>query len=347
MPKTIFLKVFYTFIIIGISLFSYSQTDTTLLTPSIHPASPTIVKEDPKPVNMTIKSFPDDDESMNVIRYPHQFKPKRLAASVSFEGALIAFSFKGLNDWWYDKFDRSKFHFANDGQEWMQLDKIGRAVTTTSISSYCYYSLRWSGVKHRKALFIGCAVGLGYTTTLEVLNGYRSGLGFSVPDLLANVAGTSFYLTQQLLWRQSYIKIKLSYHPTPLARYAPEELGKSAMGRFYKDYNGQTYWLSFGSSLFVKRKSTFPRWVCVSLGYGADGMLDAYSNPTHNKKGEALPSFDRYRRYFLSLDVDFTNIKTKSRLLRFFLWALNGLKLPLPTLEYNSKGQFKFHTLYF
>ncbi len=280
-------------------------------------------------------------------KYPQNIKTGRLATTITLEGSLFVASLVGLNDLWYSKYSRSKFHLFNDSHEWLQMDKIGHAYTASAISSFCYQSFRWSGVKPNTSLIYGCAVGLGYMTTIEVLDGYSSGWGFSVSDMTANIAGTSFFLAQQLLWQHQYMKLKFSYHPSVYAQYRPEALGDNASQRILKDYNGQTYWLSLGSSIFLPKKANFPRWLCISFGYGADAMLGGFSNPEVNEKGTHLPDYERYRQYYLSLDVDFTMIKTKSKFLRMVFMAVNALKVPFPTLEYNSKGQFKFHYLYF
>ncbi|MEI6122861.1 MAG: DUF2279 domain-containing protein [Bacteroidota bacterium] len=284
---------------------------------------------------------------MNLIKYPDKIKKGRLTAALTVEASLYAATIFGLNDLWYKKYDRSAFHFFNDGKEWQQMDKIGHAMTASTISSFCYYSYRWSGVKHKPALLYGCAVGLSYMTAIEILDGYSEGWGFSVPDMIANIAGTSFFLTQQLLWKRQYMKMKISYHPTQFAQYRPNELGANGVQRFLKDYNGQTHWLSVGSSLFVPKKSKFPRWICISFGYGAEGMLGGFSNPTINDKGQPLPTFERYRQFYLSFDVDFSTIKTKSKFVRLLLLAVNAIKIPFPALEYNTKGEFKFHYMYF
>jgi len=52
----------------------------------------------------------------------------------------------------------------------------------------------------------------------------------------------------------------------------------------------------------MKKESRFPKWLNVAVGYGAEGMVGSYYNPSN------LPHFDRYRQYYLSLDIDFTRI---------------------------------------
>lgn len=284
---------------------------------------------------------------VNIINYPNKLKKGRLIAVTSLQASLYASTMLGLNELWYKKYQSSNFHLFNDGAEWLQMDKIAHATSASTISSICYYTYRWAGIKHRPALFYGCAVGLSYMTAIEILDGYSTGWGFSVPDMLANIAGTSFFFTQQYFWEKQYIKMKFSYHPTRYAYFRPELLGDNGFQKILKDYNGMTHWMSLGSSLFVRKTSNFPRWLCVSIGYGAEGMTGGFYNPDYNESGAAIPQFQRYRKFFLSFDVDFSKIKTKSRYVKLLLQALNIIKVPFPTLEYNTKGQFKFHYLYF
>ena len=103
-----------------------------------------------------------------------------------------------------------------------------------------------------------------------------------------------------------------------------------------KDYNGMTFWLSGNISSFLPDKSKFPKWINISIGYGAEGMTSANSS-----------MFERYRQFYLSMDVDLTRIKTRSKFLRGLFTVVNFIKVPFPALEFNTLGQVKFHYLYF
>jgi hypothetical protein len=89
-----------------------------------------------------------------------------------------------------------------------------------------------------------------------------------------------------------------------------------------------------------------PKWLCISGGYGANGMYGEFENIT-NYNGVDIPYTRRYRQYLLSLDIDWTRIKTNSKFLRVVLKGLTFVKLPFPAIEYNSKGQFKGYWLYY
>jgi hypothetical protein len=159
-------------------------------------------------------------------------------------------------------------------------------------------------------------------------------------DILANASRTGLLIGQELLWNEQRISLKYSFHQTKFAKIRPNTLGDTFIQQALKDYNGQTYWLSANIWSFAK-ESNFPKWLNVAFGYGAEGMLYGDSNPNNQF------SQDPYRQFYLSLDVDLTKIKTTSKFLKTVFSAINFIKISAPTLEYNSKGNFKFHFLYF
>jgi hypothetical protein len=60
-----------------------------------------------------------------------------------------------------------------------------------------------------------------------------------------------------------------------------------------------------------------------------------------------LPESQRFRQYYLSFDADLTKIQTKSHVLKTIFYLFNTIKIPAPTFEINSRGDFKCHYLYF
>ena len=64
-------------------------------------------------------------------------------------------------------------------------------------------------------------------------------------DLIANSIGSALCISQALYWNEQKILLKYSYRPSQWAEQNPKQLGKNHLQRALKDYNGQTYWLSF------------------------------------------------------------------------------------------------------
>jgi hypothetical protein len=55
----------------------------------------------------------------------------------------------------------------------------------------------------------------------------------------------------------------------------------------------------------------------------------------------------RYRRIFLSLDVDLTRIPVRDRRLKTLFSLLNIVKVPAPAIEWDTRGRLRAHGLYF
>lgn len=270
---------------------------------------------------------------------------KRLYWVAGVEGSLWAVSLVALHQAWYKDYSTGDFHFFNDHSEWMQVDKLGHATSTYFVGKVGYDMLRWAGVPEKKSILYGGSLGFFYMTTVEIFDGFSDGWGFSWSDMLANALGSGLFMGQQALWHEQRFFLKYSFHTTEYAQYRPDLLGSSFAEQMLKDYNGQTYWLSANIYSFLKPDSHFPKWLNVAVGYGAEGMTGAFENPDEID-GKPLPHFDRYRQYYLSLDVDLTRIKTRSKFLRGLFNVLSFVKIPMPTVEFSEKGT-KFYPLYF
>jgi uncharacterized protein YfiM (DUF2279 family) len=267
----------------------------------------------------------------------------RLKTLVISEASLGTAALVGLNQVWYADYPKSNFHFINDNAEWLQMDKAGHVFSAYHLGSFGANAMKWTGAKQQSQLLYGATLGLAFLTTVEVFDGYSANWGASLGDVVANVSGTALYVSQELLWKEQRIVPKFSFHTTPYAAARPEVLGSSLQEQILKDYNGQTYWLSFNVHSFVP-KSKVPKWLNVAVGYGAEGMItgnDALVNTIF------LPESQRYRQFYLSLDLDLTKIETKSHFLKTILTICNTIKIPAPTFEIKGSGGTKWHLVYF
>jgi hypothetical protein len=278
---------------------------------------------------------------------PHQpdYKARLIGVSVTASVVYVG-TMTGLYKLWYADYPKSSFHFINDSGEWLYMDKIGHTTTSYWIGRIGYESLRWSGVSKKKATWFGGTWGLIYLTSVEVFDGFSEEWGFSVSDLAANALGTGIFIGQQLALDNQPFIFKWSFHPTEYPDYRPDLLGENFIQQMFKDYNGQTYWLSGNIASFLPASCRFPKWLDVSFGYSGEGMLGAKSNPA-DYNGEPLPDFERYSQYFLSLDVDLTKIKTNNETVKLLLNLVGYLKIPFPAVEFNSINKVKWHWMYY
>ncbi|HIA10589.1 MAG TPA: DUF2279 domain-containing protein [Flavobacteriales bacterium] len=252
----------------------------------------------------------------------------------------------GLGTLWYSNYAQSSFHFIDDSKEWNQMDKVGHFVTSYYLNNIGTSLFIWSGVERNKSIWLGGTVTSLFLLSIEVFDGHSSRWGASWGDLAANTAGRLVGITQNALWDEQRIVFKFSFYESNLAQYRPKVLGENLAEQILKDYNGQTYWASVNIHSFLKDDSTFPKWLNVALGYGADGMTGGEINQVV-VDGVILPEFQRQRQYYLSLDVDLTKIPTKSKVLKAVFQTFGFLKLPFPTLEYNDGLGMRYHLLYF
>jgi hypothetical protein len=270
----------------------------------------------------------------------------RLIPLLAAQGTLYVGSMIGLNVLWYKNYAHSKFHLFNDNKEWLQMDKFGHILTAYTISRLTSALYHWSGIKEASSNTFGTLLGLGYQTNIEIFDGFSSAWGFSIGDMVANTIGAGLFISQQAAWGEQRVSMKISFHPTEYAQYRPDELGNNFIEHSIKDYNGQTYWLSFAIASFLPKGTKFPGWLCLDFGYGAEGMIGGTSNPImYNQNGDPV-SFQRYRQLYCSLDVDLTRIPTNLGALKAIFSTISFIKVPMPTLEL-SRGKLKFHILYF
>ena len=280
-----------------------------------------------------IDTFLNPSDTLNI--------PRRNAVIIS-EVSLASLTLIGLNELWYKDFPRSKFHVINDTDVWLQMDKMGHIMSSYYVGKLGAEVLNWSGVDKKNQLIYGSALGFTFLTAVEIFDGYFKEWGFSWSDMAANAAGTGLYVGQELLWDEQRLILKYSFHRTKYAQQRPDKLGENFLEEALKDYNGQTYWLSANIHSFFK-DSKIPDWLNLAVGYGADGML---TGSTENL-GNLFPNQNRIREYYLSFDIDLTKIQTNSHLLKTVFSVLNVVKIPLPTIEFNSKNKVVFHLFYF
>ena len=270
---------------------------------------------------------------------------KNIYKAVAFTGIYYASSIYLLNNTWYKDKERVPFHFYNDNKGYLQVDKFGHMFGSYVYSYVGYYGLLKMGATRKEALIFGSTLGFVLQLPIEIMDGIHEGYGFSWGDIAANTMGSALVFGQELLFREQVIKYKFSYWKSSYSRNSNGYFGETKMDQLLKDYNGHTYWFSIPVNKIVC-KQYLPSWCNVAFGYGANGMYGEFENISISN-GVIIPATERYRQYLLSLDVDWTKIKTKSKFLKLVFKGMTFIKLPFPTLEYNSRGKFKGYWIYY
>mgnify|MGYP000043867510 CR=1 FL=1 len=284
------------------------------------------------------------------------FNVKRARTAVGIEAGIATGASIGLYFLWYSGYEQSRFHWLNDNYGWLQIDKFGHAVTNYHINAFCYNMNRWAGFEQKKAMLIGSSIAIGFQTAVEYFDGLSDAWGASLGDLGSNLLGAGTFIAQEFAWNEQRIIWKYSFKNGDYSMYdqnvndrADRLFGSALYESWLKDYNGQTYWLSVNPRSFGMGESWIPQWVNVAVGYSGEGMLGAnwnvwYSDGVCYHNYEHIP---RYRQYYLSLDIDWERIPTRSKFLKAAAPYLNIIKIPFPALEYSTVDGFRGKAFYF
>jgi len=266
---------------------------------------------------------------------------KRKAILWSGTGILYGGSLLALDQLWYQDYERSGFHFFNDNQQWLGMDKVGHVYSAYVAATTGIKAFEWAGYSRKKSAWIGGSIGSIFLGTIEVFDGFSEEWGFSYGDFVANTAGSALAISQYLLWNEQIIRLKFSYAPSAYRKLRPEILGEDEVQAVFKDYNGQTYWASLNLNAIDSRIS--PRWLNLAVGYSGDGMINAKGSFLDQEQGRIDPK----RQVFLSLDIDFERIPSKKPWVRTLLTALNYFKFPFPALELKEGSGLNVIPLHF
>jgi hypothetical protein len=263
-----------------------------------------------------------------------------VAGGVQGGAALITWGY--LASGWYQDDWGNGWHWKDDANHWRGMDKLGHMAASYHLSWLCTESYEWAGMEPKKAAIIGSAAAFTYLGVVEVMDGFSSDWGFSLADLSANFLGSGLSLTQELLWHDQKIRMKFSYHESEYRALRPEIFGQGWPESLVKDYNGQTYWLSVSPWSFAGDDKW--NWICVSFGYGGRSMITGDPNdPVVPIYPPTQPSSNLY----LSMDIDLSRIRTKSKPLNALIDFFSYVKIPFPTLEWNTNtGAVYLHPIY-
>ncbi|NRB47499.1 MAG: DUF2279 domain-containing protein [Saprospiraceae bacterium] len=287
-----------------------------------------------------------------------------IAGTAIYTGFSIA-----LYETWYKDYELTVFHTFNDWGEWRDMDKMGHLFTAAMESRLAFGGALWTGMDRRSAMWTGAAVSTLLQTTIEVMDGFSAKWGFSWGDVAYNTLGTGVFVAQEMLWEEQRITLKVSntqpkYSTKPIAsregtafssprQRARELFGEGFFETFLKDYNGMTIWASVNINAFLpthKQNRGIPKWLNVAVGYGANGLYGGFGNTWTDDNGAAFnlsaSQFPRYNQFYLSLDIDLSRIPTQNRFLKSLLNAIHWIKIPAPTLEWDTRGGMKGHWLY-
>jgi hypothetical protein len=263
-------------------------------------------------------------------------KRKRMVTGMAVGGYLVAAAYIG--GVWYGNEELTRFHFFDDWNEWQQFDKTGHLLGGYHASKWMIDLYKWSGMEKRKAILIGGTAGFLGMASIEVFDGFAQQWGASWSDLGADLVGSALAMGNQALWNENRIQLKISYLKSPYADVDSLSylFGGNPLEWLLKDYNGHAFWVSVRMHSFLpegKFKRIYPRWLNLAVGYGGEGMIGGYGrdNPADIRARE-------FRQYYVGLDIDLSNIKTRSGFLNSVFSFVNFLRIPAPALQFDRNG---------
>lgn len=290
------------------------------------------------------KSFFEPATELNKSR----LRTVNISAATSYTGLMLL-----LNEYWYKDFPKSKFHFHNDNNTWNQMDKVGHVWTSYREGLTMIQLYRWAGLEDRKAIWVGGLMGSVYQTSIEILDGYSENWGASSGDLLANAIGSGLVISQELAWQEQkfFFKFSPSYssynnYPDHIQNRVDDLYGSGIAERLLKDYNKQSYWMSFHPSVLGIGRQV-PEWLNISLGYGIENVFGATENEwlINEMLIDVNTTYPRLREYYLGLDVRLSKLNVSNKHLHRILVFLDFVKLPWPSISLKSNGKFVFNAL--
>ena len=247
-------------------------------------------------------------------------------------------SYFGLYKLWYKKYPQTSFHFFNDLEEWNYMDKTGHIFSSYQVARKSHLFLERKNIEN--PIEKSCFYSLFFMLGIEVLDGFSTEWGFSNYDLISNFIGTGLFYIQEKKFNNQFLKLKFSSHLSPYAIYRPTLLGNNLSERIFKDYNGQTYWITIDLNTKIQEKFKLFKYINLALGYSIDGFTGARNNP--NLNCVECNNLIRQSQYLLSFDLDLTEIETKNKFLKLLFNTFSIIKFPAPSLLIQNKSQFKW-----
>ena len=251
-------------------------------------------------------------------------------------------SLVGINEVWYKNYARSDFHFFDDLKEWNGMDKIGHACTSYQLNKISHSLFEKNNIK--KPLLKSSVYTFGYMLGVELLDGYSTEWGFSIYDVIGNGLGTILYTFQERKFKNQAFKIKFSSNKSTYASCRPSLLGENRLQQILKDYNGQTYWLTFNyNELWNKRIKLFD-YIDFAFGYSIDGFTGGHNNPEISSCNCLINDCNNLKRtsqFIFSVDLNTSKIKNKHPILGKFLLPFDIVKIPFPAFILNNSKNFK------
>lgn len=219
--------------------------------------------------------------------------------------------------WWDD--EKSHFHFENDFDYALNLDKLGHFAAGVALGEGFYEGYHWAGASEFQAYLFAGLSAMATHIAIDVKDGYSPEWGFSVFDVLSGTLGGFLPMAERYVPLFKYVDLKWSYWINTKAYYR-----QSDTGIFTDDYCNQTFWASFKPYRLLPAsvRRFYPSWLAIAAGLSIDEgvFIRNYEGTPH-------------REVYIALDYDLEAFRPQSRLARQAIKWLNYFKFPAPTVQ--------------
>ncbi len=259
---------------------------------------------------------------------PSQLNAVRAGVGSAFVGgnAYLYHYFKKA--WWSGTRAPHFFFHADWDQEFRDQDKFGHMFGGFHLARVGYAGLREACVSDKKAIFWSAAYAAAFQLQIEIFDGQFKKYGFSYADMIANTAGQTLAVMQELHPGLRAIKPTFSYHRTRALLNTENGVIQSEL-RPSLDYSGQTYWFSLDVDrlLPADAKQYWPSFIRVSAGHSVTDWVSPETGSPMRAK----------RKLLLSLDFDPEKLPGNAPLWRTIKHTLSYYHFPAPALELTPK----------
>ncbi len=222
--------------------------------------------------------------------------------------------------WWGE--NGNEFHFENDFDYALNLDKLGHFASGVALGELFYEGYRWAGVSEFYSYLFAGLSAMSTHIAIDIKDGFAPSWGFSIFDVLSGSLGGFLPMAERYVPLFKYVDLKWSYWINTKVYYRQNH--QASDGIFTDDYVNQTFWASFKPyrMLPATARAYYPSWLAIAAGISID-------------KGVFIKNYEGtpHREVYIALDYDLEALRPQSRWARSLVKYLNYFKLPAPTIQ--------------
>jgi uncharacterized protein YfiM (DUF2279 family) len=207
-----------------------------------------------------------------------------------------------LKDAWWSGVPAERFRYNYDwNDEWRAQDKFGHAWGGYHLTRLGTSVANAACISRKSAAVAAWVYSNALQYQIEVFDATQQEYGFSPPDILFNLMGSSWALGQEFVPALRHVTPTFQYWPSQAMMRVIEGKANNPFLHPTIDYGGQTYWLSFDvDSLAPKSVAKWwPGILRVSAGMGITDWIDPAG---------AVFRIRAQQRVLLSLDLDLSKL---------------------------------------